>query len=466
LKYSNFVKDLLFIICGTFILSLIGFYNGYPLVYSDTGTYIYSGFDQFIPNDRPISYGLFLYLFSFNFSSWLVVLTQNFLTVFTIFSFIKIWKMEQKKLHLLFLSILILLTSITAIGWYSNQLMPDFFTPLVILSYTTLLLRRNASIATQILLSLILVYGSICHFSNLLMIGFIATLTTGFFFWKKPDFITKKKFYLVIMLAGLSWLVLPTINYFVEDEFSTSKGSHVFLMSHLCGTGILEQFLKENCDTEEYKDCKICEFKDQLPRDPASFIWSTDIVNQCGGWEGSKDEFNKIIKGTLTDFTYLKLNVFRSFTYGASQLMRNKVGEGLTPYIEHSAPYGQIHWRFRNELNDYLESKQNAYGGVNLKFENINLFQNILLFLSVLVLFIILYNRALIPPVLLFSVFIVISGIVLNSFITAGLNTAYARYQARVVWLLPFAITWVSVCILKIDKSKFLNWISITDTKK
>jgi len=56
-------KIILVLCIGTLILSLIGLYNGYPLVYSDTGTYIYSGFDKFIPLGRPVTYGLFLSFF-------------------------------------------------------------------------------------------------------------------------------------------------------------------------------------------------------------------------------------------------------------------------------------------------------------------------------------------------------------------------------------------------------------------
>lgn len=64
-----YLKQFGWIIFGAFIIAFVGLFNGYPLVYSDTGTYIYSGFDRFIPADRPIVYGLFLKFFSFNFSA-------------------------------------------------------------------------------------------------------------------------------------------------------------------------------------------------------------------------------------------------------------------------------------------------------------------------------------------------------------------------------------------------------------
>src|SRR4051794_17330328 len=35
-------------------------WNGYPLVHSDTGTYVDSAFTGDVPSDRPVFYGLFL----------------------------------------------------------------------------------------------------------------------------------------------------------------------------------------------------------------------------------------------------------------------------------------------------------------------------------------------------------------------------------------------------------------------
>ncbi|MFK8101257.1 MAG: hypothetical protein AB8G15_01985, partial [Saprospiraceae bacterium] len=65
------LPKLLTILLGTIILLFVAFYNGYPLVYSDTGTYIQSGFELFVPVDRPLTYGLFLRYTSLGISPWL-----------------------------------------------------------------------------------------------------------------------------------------------------------------------------------------------------------------------------------------------------------------------------------------------------------------------------------------------------------------------------------------------------------
>ncbi len=67
------------IIFGALLLCFRAFQNHYPLLYSDTGTYIRSGFLGTVPLDRPIIYGLFLRHISLSVTPWLVIFTQGLL---------------------------------------------------------------------------------------------------------------------------------------------------------------------------------------------------------------------------------------------------------------------------------------------------------------------------------------------------------------------------------------------------
>lgn len=429
---------------GALLLSIIGLYNGYPLVYSDTGTYIYSGFDKFIPYDRPITYGLFLKFFSLNYSAWFVIIVQNIITSFVIYETFKLFEFKKERLTLFFLGTILFLVFFTGIGWYTNQLMPDFLVPISALTIFILLLKRDLNYPLFILLSIILVFSLVSHFSHLL-IGTLLVLVVLFcraMFKYEFLLFSLKRAIIVSMVVLSGWLFLPTLNYIIEKQFIISKGSHVFLMSHLNDTGILKKFLDENCNSLEFKDFKLCQFKDSLPKDAASFIWSSNIVDSCVGWQGSKNEYSKIINATLTRPKYLFMNIYRSTTYGFIQLTKNDIGSGLSAYNEGSAPYGQIHWRFNSELNNYLNSRQNKWEGFELKFDTLNQFNLFILLMSLLfVVFLFasnIYKR--IDPKTLLFILLACFVIVLNSFVTAGLNCPYDRYQARIVWLLPFAI--------------------------
>ncbi len=438
------LKVILLLLVATFILSLIGFYNGYPLVYSDTGTYIYCGFNLFIPKDRPVPYGLFIRFFSFRFSLWLVVFFQNFITSFIIYEVMKTIRIQRERFAFVYLVIITILTMFTGIGWYSNQIMPDFFAPLMIMSVFVLLWKKNIMNVPGLFIALLLIFALVSHFSHM-MIGTVIMIVLIIlrFSWKKYfGIFSLKRFGVVTALVLSSWVVLPGFNYIVEKKFILSKSSHVFLMAHLVDTGILEKFLKDKCDDEEYNNLKLCKYKDQLPTDLSQFIWKDSILIKTGGWEDSKEEYNKIIFGTLKDPEFLLLNIWKSTIYGFVELTQNDIGAGLSPYRKGSAPWGQVSWRFPTELNNYLNSRQNSYNGMNLKVDLINKIQSLFLILSVLFLIYLftIPSFTYLDPVSVSFLLFIILGIIVNAFVTGGLNSPYSRFEARVVWMLPLAI--------------------------
>ena len=215
------IKTLLILGTGTLILLIIGLYNGFPLVYSDTGTYIYSGFDKFIPNDRPITYGLFLRFFCFNYSLWFVILVQNFLTSFVIYETLKMFKIKNLNFVLLFIGILTFLMLFTGISWYSNQIMPDFFTPLIILLICLLVLGENQSLFKKIIFSIILIYSLTTHFSNLLIgLSLIMLLIILKFVFK--DYL--KTHFLNITIKRLLFTIVNYFGWLADIAFNKFSG--------------------------------------------------------------------------------------------------------------------------------------------------------------------------------------------------------------------------------------------------
>lgn len=447
----SFFKNITPVLVGTAILSIIAFINGYPLVYSDTGTYVVSGWMLEVPIDRPIAYGLFIRLFA-SISLWPVVIVQNLLTSFILYETFLFFFQPDKKTNFYFYSTICFLTVATGIGWYSNQIMPDFLTPLMILSIFILFFKKNMGTLKFIFISIILVFTIITHFSHLLMASSMAIiiLLSNFVFFKKRLIkhnlqISLKKALLVSLIACSGWIVLPTVNKMISGEFYNSKSSHVFFMASMAEKGILQKFLKDKCNKPTYSDCKLCLYKNKIPTEVAAFIWDgrdSSVFNLTGGWYNSKAEYDKIIRATLIDPKYSSQHIYKSVVYGFTQLFENTIGHGLGAYREDSSPYWVVRDRYNIEFNMYMNSKQIKYGGAGLNMALINNINMLLLMLSLIFLICIYfspakanYNRT---TVLFLSVMLL--GIVLNSFITAGLSAPYGRYQTRVVWLMEFAL--------------------------
>jgi hypothetical protein len=455
----NRLKPVVTIAIGTFILMLIGFYNGYPLVYSDTGTYLYSGFDKFVPMDRPIFYGLFVCLISLKYSLWPVILVQDLITAYVLYELLLCLR-PGEAIDWLYIKIIFLLTFVTGIAWYSNQIMPDFFTPLSALTLFILLRAGRLPVWRIILLSCIFLLSLVSHFSHVLIAAILLCLIgiTGvwpslrrFRIWLRAG-----RIWLAAALVVMAWLLLPLSNYLDNGHFVVSRGSHVFYMSHLADTGILEKLLKENCGNPELKDCKLCAMKDSLARDAASFVWSGKFLKNMNDWETSQHEYDKIIRFSIRHPHYLAMTIYKDVVYSFEQLTSNEIGSGLSPYTDGSAPYGQISWRFPYELNNYLNDRQNKFNGAELSFDLINHANMILMIGCLFFIFYLGYSGryAEIGPELKIFLIFAIAAIIANAVITASLTNPYNRYEARISWLLPLAVALIA---------SEVNWKKITN---
>lgn len=442
-KWSS---QLLVILSGAILLQLVAFYNGFPLVYSDTGTYIYSGFDSFVPKDRPIFYGLLIKWFSLKKSLWGVVFIQNLLTSFVVFEFSKL--IHSKLSAIQYIGITFFLVCLTSIGWYSNQIMPDFFAPLLVLAIVWFLLVRKSHWFKKSLMVFIILAANLSHFSHLFLTSFLVIIISLFYLLcKRKDSLVffyelKSKLFLLAIITIFSWILVPSIHSFYGGGFRLSKGSHVFLVAHLNEKGILKEILDKHCDTPTLENCSLCNDKNELPKDIDGFIWSGTFLERHGGWDESEEQFSKIIRLSLSSPHLLASNIFYSFVYGFAQLPHIEIGEGLTAYNDHSAPYGQIAWRFPYELNSYLNSKQNNYNGVNLTFDSLNIFHWILQFISIFLILFILANkeRIKITKQHIWLIYFLGISILGNSLVTAGLSAPYTRYQSRVMWIIPLLV--------------------------
>jgi hypothetical protein len=131
-----------FLAAGVITTLIPVFFNGYPFVFSDTGTYISSGFEDTITENYPITYRLFVKHISLANSLWLVVLAQAIIVNILIWYFIKlITGAANKALNFIYLSGILFLTAITSMPWFSGLIMPDIFTPISFLLLAILLLE-------------------------------------------------------------------------------------------------------------------------------------------------------------------------------------------------------------------------------------------------------------------------------------------------------------------------------------
>lgn len=168
------MKNILNITIGGLILCLVALYNGFPLVYTDTGTYIGSGFSGDVPIDRTIFYGLFIKHTSVGLSPWLTVLAQSLLLSWVLYRFSKlIFGKEVKDFQF---SLVLLLTCLTTgLSFNASILIPDVFTSICALSAYLLLFDTFKSKYSEIFVITVFCFSLSTHLSHIP----IALITVG-----------------------------------------------------------------------------------------------------------------------------------------------------------------------------------------------------------------------------------------------------------------------------------------------
>jgi len=429
---------------SSIILIIPALWNGYPLVYSDTGTYILAFPSHNIPVDRAIGYSIYIQIIGMRFSLWPVIFSQALALVLIIDLVLKSIISVNFRYRLAMLLVVIVVLSITTgIDNYASQVMPDIWMSIMILSVALLFLRKNISWPLFLLLFCIFLIAVLSHYSNLLVatILLIISIIIALVF-RRNSFISIKSIKIVAIWCLLAWLIAPTINLYYGAGFKLSRANGVMVTARFIHEGILQDYLKENCDKKEFM---LCPFKDNIPNDCIDFLWGNSVLydgdcikagwGEC--WIEKNDEFGKMILSMLKNPKYLKRAVKMAFTSTYSQLLDFDIGL-MAPMQDNTPPYYGVRKIFSRELNQYVSSRQNTdfiYYKTGSKIQRYMVF---LSFLFIVGLFLSNIKFDILQTKHFILLYFLIMGLLLNAFICGTLSLVIDRYQARVVWLVPF----------------------------
>ncbi len=357
-------RSFAFIFCAlaAVLFCWVAFFNGFPLVYSDTGTYLKSGFELDTPLDRPITYGFLLRLFTLNgLTIWTAIIAQSAIVSSLLWLLLREFIEEVRKLQITFTTLVILLAFASGLPVVSGELIADIFTSAALFAWLLLVFGKKCSRTENILLYLIFLISVACHISHVAVIISLAALLSATAFVR-----SKRGKNILLSWRANGMTTLLCIVAFVVMMSSVSKSRHVFMMGHLVETGILNAYLDDKCGSEEIS---LCKYRDRLPDGAEKFIWNLDgdsVLILTGGWTGTKEEYSKIISETFTTGRYLKMHIAAAAKGTAKQLYSINCGEGLGEYDSTTNVSQQIREFFPREYDAYLHSRQsrNEFSGL------------------------------------------------------------------------------------------------------
>lgn len=430
---KNFLKQFTFVFAGAFCLMLAAFYNKYPIVFSDSGTYLCSGFDRVFPLDRPITYGWFIQFTSLQgYSVWLPIFIQSLMLSYVVFLTIKMvlgisfryWKAAI---------VFIFLTIFASTSWVASMVMADVFTPIGILTGAILIFGEIKK-GTMVLLAVIFFIAAATHFSHILI---FSILFTGIVVFKK--WILPKRLYPQRYIRAIAVVIL-TLGSIIIMRPSLNQGKSIMFVSTMFSQGIAQEYLKEYCGTKHYR---LCPYADSVPARNFIATWfeyaSNSPLAKLGGWtDSNREECNDIMYGTLTKPKYIWLHILASLRCSYIQLYSCKTGYGNGPYMDEFPVLGNIRCHFKSELSQYSNSRQNEneLWDFTLKW---NKLLDIVIIISIVILALIfIVRRTVFNGTFGFITILLIMGVIINAWDCGTFSDINERYGSRVMWFIPF----------------------------
>jgi hypothetical protein len=405
----------------------VAFWNGFPLMFYDTGAYLAEGISGAFLVERSPVYSVLLLFTGGAFSLWPVVILQAVMTAYMI---VLLACIEVPGISLKAISVIgLCLTGLTGIGWYVGQVEPDCMTALVLLGSYLLLCRNDAMDGrARSCVIAITALAVASHPSHLGLIGgllILAVLLRGLV-WIWPQ-APQPNLKFAALALGLSLALTVGCNFALTRDVFISRSGPVFVFARLMQDGIVKRLLDDSCPQSDYY---LCPYRDRLPHNANAWLWGEhSLFHRDGGFSRSQDEDQRMIIDSLK--RYPLMHVKAALYDSVLQFFMFKTGDGiesqariLRPELSKDAP---------GELPAYLRARQQRQP---IRFQELNMLHVTVGMLSLLGLVLLLnhallrqrWDGTLLPGLML-------AGLIGNAIICGTFSNPHDRYQSRAMWL-------------------------------
>lgn len=276
-------RALLTILIGSGLLVWPAFANGYPLVFSDTGAFLYQALAPFMVWDKPFVYGPVLAALSLKLTLWLPTLAQGIVLSWVLWRVQGALRAAGCAWHL---GICGALAAASTAPWFAALLMPDIFAPIAVLALFLLAWEEGRRHWPLVLLG---AFAIASHLSHLL----IAAACLGVVVLLRP-----RRAALLALPLGLALAMLLATNVVGHGRFGISPFGSVFALARLVADGPAREFLADACPGAGYR---LCDWRGRLPADSDLFLWDPQgpVWSTPGGPIALAPEATRIVWGTM-----------------------------------------------------------------------------------------------------------------------------------------------------------------------
>jgi hypothetical protein len=430
--------------CGVVLLTGIllsaAAWNGFPIIFYDTGAYMLQGLGHlFIPERSPI-YSGFLAVAGGAISLWLVAAAQCAIIAFVMTEFARALRPSLSLWALLAIGALLCVG--TGLPWYAAQIEPDGFAAVVPLAlYLFAFHGDDLGPARLVLLFTAAAIAIACHSSHVALAGGLlvglAVMRFAPVRWVEAHALPRPRLLLAAGSFATALLTIVAANYAFTGDLFFSRSGAVFLEARIMEDGLIKPVLDSDCPAADYA---ICPYKDRLPSRADTWLWmeKQSPFKKLGGFKKREKESSVLVRQSLE--RYPLDNAIVALEDGILQFFWFQTGDGIVPQ----------EWVLNQEFKVAIPRQLSAYDRAyqqegEIWFVPINLVHVPVAALSLVAVALLLRGawrrrdgRAGLLPAF------VLIALIGNAFVCGAFSGPHGRYQSRVMWLPAFAVLLVA----------------------
>lgn len=370
---------------------------------------------------RSPFYSLFLYLTERAGSFWTTIVLQGLATAIVLRTFLRsIWGADDPP-ALLYLSGVAILTVTTSVAWFSSEVMPDLFAGLVILD-SAILAYFAASLSMAGLAALIAfqAFAITTHTSHLTLALGLCVLSVVQRLWSREGWReaarTAARTGLPIVLAAVAAI---TVSYAGFHQLTVAPLHPPFLLARTLADGPTRWYLQHNCPDPRFV---MCDYAANLPTDTEDFLW---------GKTGIYSSVSPAVRARIrAEEMPLVLAAAKAYPFDQ---FRAAIGNTLALLGHFGTDDFHVDGRMRIEDGQFVYSEADFHPVPGFIAD----IQYAAVVAAVIALLTAFAGGDRVAPHVRRLIVFVAAGLVINAGMCGAIAGVFARYQARVVWVLP-----------------------------
>lgn len=428
---SDLFKAMCAIFLCAMILNIPAFMNGFVFLFPDSADYLSSRIYIF----RLPIYGTFAKIGILTKSVWTIAIAQSIILCHLIYLINK--SIFGKVNIAFFIFQTIALTAISSLPYFAAFMMADIFTSILFLGlFLLIFFEKSLGKFNYFYLHGLIIFAAMAHITNIYLGMGLIIFASFIHFARKFHFKTAsaqilRPISLILIAAGF----ITSMNFYYFKTFSLSPSSSVFTLANLVEQGSAKTYLQNVCPSA---DLKICQYVEALPNNVDKFLWGRNsLTHKLGSFTGLRSEAKLIVRNTITN--YPKDVALHTLSYIVKSFSVHTPAKEINSSVTKTSVIAVLKIYYGEKaLLSFLNSKQ---ANDDLNYDEIAKIDNWVFPISLLSVFILSFvslikindNRFLLP---LFTLVMVIG----NNVLCSAASGLFDRYQARVSWLLVFAI--------------------------